>query len=60
MLLRICSSLASPDSETAVNTLVLVAHGIQSHLARLDEMKISASIYTSRHPLVFTLGAPTF
>lgn len=35
------SSLASPDSETAVNTLVLVAHGMQGIMSRLDEMKIS-------------------
>ncbi|KAG6872115.1 hypothetical protein C0995_012892 [Termitomyces sp. Mi166 len=34
------SSLASPDSETTPNTLVLVAHGISGDLARLDEMKI--------------------
>ncbi|KAF6761336.1 hypothetical protein DFP72DRAFT_1062334 [Ephemerocybe angulata] len=33
-------SLASPDSETALNTLVLVAHGVQGDLARLEEMKI--------------------
>ncbi|KAF5332612.1 hypothetical protein D9611_005282 [Ephemerocybe angulata] len=36
----IISSLASPDSETALNTLVLVAHGVQGDLARLEEMKI--------------------
>ncbi|KAJ2927055.1 hypothetical protein H1R20_g10039, partial [Candolleomyces eurysporus] len=34
------SSLASPDSETVANTLVLVAHGLQGDLARLEEMKI--------------------
>ncbi|RDB24462.1 hypothetical protein Hypma_008383 [Hypsizygus marmoreus] len=36
----VISSLASPDSETTPNTLVLVAHGIGGDLARLDEMKI--------------------
>jgi hypothetical protein len=35
------SSLASPDSETVSNNLVLVAHGIGGDLARLEEMKIS-------------------
>ncbi|KAG6864937.1 hypothetical protein C0991_006208 [Blastosporella zonata] len=34
------SSLASPDSETTANTLVLVAHGISGDLSRLEEMKI--------------------
>ncbi|RXW14059.1 hypothetical protein EST38_g11796 [Candolleomyces aberdarensis] len=34
------SSLSSPDSETIANTLVLVAHGLQGDLARLEEMKI--------------------
>ncbi|KAG5643145.1 hypothetical protein DXG03_001507 [Asterophora parasitica] len=33
-------SLASPDSETTANTLVLVAHGISGDLARLEEMRI--------------------
>jgi hypothetical protein len=37
---RFNSSLASPDTETAANTLVLVGHGIHNHLARLEEMKI--------------------
>ncbi|KAG6883997.1 hypothetical protein C0993_002222, partial [Termitomyces sp. T159_Od127] len=36
----IISSLASPDSETTPNTLVLVAHGITGDLARLEDMKI--------------------
>ncbi|KAG6856380.1 hypothetical protein H0H87_005077 [Tephrocybe sp. NHM501043] len=36
----IISSLASPDSETTSNSLVLVAHGISNDLARLEEMKI--------------------
>ncbi|KAF4612120.1 hypothetical protein D9613_004388 [Agrocybe pediades] len=36
----VISSLASPDSETIPNTLVLVAHNIQGDLARLEEMKI--------------------
>ncbi|KAJ7714058.1 hypothetical protein B0H16DRAFT_530991 [Mycena metata] len=34
------SSLASPDSETIPNTLVLVAHGISGDLARMEEMRI--------------------
>ncbi|KAK7049261.1 hypothetical protein VNI00_005862 [Paramarasmius palmivorus] len=34
------SSLASPDSETLANNLVLVAHGVSGDLARLEEMKI--------------------
>ncbi|KAJ7730910.1 hypothetical protein DFH07DRAFT_969029 [Mycena maculata] len=34
------SSLASPDSETIPNTLVLVAHGISGDLSRMEEMKI--------------------
>ena len=37
------SSLASPDSESTPNSLVLVAHNIQGDLARLEEMKISKS-----------------
>ncbi|KAF8799914.1 hypothetical protein BYT27DRAFT_7200900 [Phlegmacium glaucopus] len=36
----VISSLASPDSETTPNHLVLVAHNIQGDLARLEEMKI--------------------
>ncbi|KAJ6510384.1 hypothetical protein C8R45DRAFT_963918 [Mycena sanguinolenta] len=36
----IISSLASPDSETTSNTLVLVAHGINGDLTRMEEMKI--------------------
>ncbi|KAJ7902658.1 hypothetical protein B0H14DRAFT_3707776 [Mycena olivaceomarginata] len=36
----IISSLASPDSETSPNTLVLVAHGISGDLTRMEEMKI--------------------
>ncbi|CAK5278022.1 unnamed protein product [Mycena citricolor] len=36
----VISSLASPDSETLPNTLVLVAHGINGDLAHLEEMKI--------------------
>ena len=35
------SSLASPESETAANTLVLVGHNIQGDLSRLEMMKIS-------------------
>ncbi|TEB32449.1 hypothetical protein FA13DRAFT_254808 [Coprinellus micaceus] len=37
---QIIQTIISPDSETAVNTLVLVAHGMQGMLARLEEMKI--------------------
>lgn len=37
------SSLASPDSETTPNNLVLVAHGISGDLARMEDMKISTS-----------------
>ncbi|KII93086.1 hypothetical protein PLICRDRAFT_170877 [Plicaturopsis crispa FD-325 SS-3] len=36
----IISSLASPDSETHANDLVLVGHGLISDLQRLEEMKI--------------------
>ncbi|KAF9073769.1 hypothetical protein BDP27DRAFT_264875 [Rhodocollybia butyracea] len=36
----VISSLASPDSETLPNNLVLVAHGASNDLARLEEMKI--------------------
>ncbi|KAG6825263.1 hypothetical protein H0H92_004257 [Tricholoma furcatifolium] len=36
----VVSSLASPDSETTPNTLVLVAHGLSGDLHRLEEMKI--------------------
>ncbi|KAF9458856.1 hypothetical protein BDZ94DRAFT_1200459, partial [Collybia nuda] len=36
----VISSLASPDSETAPNTLVLVGHGVSGDLARLEEMGI--------------------
>ncbi|KDR85929.1 hypothetical protein GALMADRAFT_109453 [Galerina marginata CBS 339.88] len=36
----VISSLASPNSETAPNDLVLVAHNIHGDLARLEEMKI--------------------
>ncbi|KAJ6602523.1 hypothetical protein DFH09DRAFT_1125033 [Mycena vulgaris] len=36
----VISSLASPDSETIPNTLVLVAHGISGDLSRMEEMKI--------------------
>lgn len=35
------SSLASPDSETCSNTVVLVGFGTHAQLARLEEMKIS-------------------
>ncbi|EFI28743.1 hypothetical protein CC1G_13769 [Coprinopsis cinerea okayama7 len=33
-------ALISPESETSANTLVLVGHGLQPHLARLEDMKI--------------------
>ncbi|KAJ7598619.1 hypothetical protein C8J56DRAFT_914532 [Mycena floridula] len=36
----IISSLASPDSETSSNNLVIVAHGASGDLQRLEEMKI--------------------
>ncbi|KAF8971899.1 hypothetical protein BDZ97DRAFT_1913777 [Flammula alnicola] len=36
----VISSLASPDSETTPNQLILIGHNIHGHLARLDEMKI--------------------
>ncbi|GAW09287.1 hypothetical protein LENED_011434 [Lentinula edodes] len=36
----IISSLASPDSETLPNNLVLVIHGASGDLARLEDMKI--------------------
>ncbi|KAJ7645815.1 hypothetical protein B0H17DRAFT_959350 [Mycena rosella] len=36
----VISSLASPDSETIPNSLVLVAHGISGDLSRMEEMKI--------------------
>ncbi|KAJ7076016.1 hypothetical protein B0H15DRAFT_925289 [Mycena belliarum] len=36
----VISSLASPDSETVANTLVLVAHGISGDLSRMEEMRI--------------------
>jgi hypothetical protein len=35
------SSMASPDSETHANNLVLVFHSTTSDLARLEDMKIS-------------------
>ena len=34
-------SLASPDSETTANSLVLVTHSAHEDLRRLEEMKIS-------------------
>lgn len=36
------SSLASPDSETIPNQLVLVAHGVGGDLERLTDLKVSA------------------
>ena len=35
------SSLASPDSETQANSLVLITHSVVEDLRRFDEMKIS-------------------
>ena len=35
------SSLASPDSETQANSVVLVTHSATEDLLRLEEMKIS-------------------
>lgn len=40
------SSLASPDSETQANSLVLVSHSATEDLLRLEEMKIS-----THHPI---------
>ncbi|KAF8902198.1 hypothetical protein CPB84DRAFT_1776131 [Gymnopilus junonius] len=40
LIQAVISSLASPNSETAPNDLVLVAHDMQGDLARLEEMKI--------------------
>ncbi|KAF9218312.1 hypothetical protein BS17DRAFT_106382 [Gyrodon lividus] len=36
----VLSSLVSPDSETIANNLVLVGHGIQADIQRLEEMEI--------------------
>lgn len=36
----VISSLASPESETTINDLVLVGHGLSGDLARFKEMKI--------------------
>ncbi len=38
------SSLASPDSETQANSVVLVTHSATEDLLRLEEMKISARL----------------
>ncbi|KAJ7204567.1 hypothetical protein C8J57DRAFT_1542207 [Mycena rebaudengoi] len=40
LIQAVISSLASPDSETIPNALVIVAHGISGDLARMEEMKI--------------------
>eukprot|EP00914_Ancora_sagittata_P015302 GHVO01030161.1.p1 GENE.GHVO01030161.1~~GHVO01030161.1.p1 ORF type:complete len:251 (+),score=16.81 GHVO01030161.1:613-1365(+) len=40
LIQAVISSLASPDSETLPNNLVLVTHGASGDLARLDDMKI--------------------
>ncbi len=36
--------MSSPDSETVANSLVLVAHGLNGDLRRLEEMKISKHV----------------
>ncbi|KAG0706658.1 hypothetical protein DFH29DRAFT_135826 [Suillus ampliporus] len=36
----VISSLASPDTETAANNLVLVGHGVSADIQRLEETKI--------------------
>ncbi|PSS36788.1 hypothetical protein PHLCEN_2v1332 [Hermanssonia centrifuga] len=36
----VISTMSSPDSETVANSLVLVAHGLNGDLRRLEEMKI--------------------
>ena len=48
------SSLASPDSETVANTLVLVGHGINGDLKHMHEMKISARPSFSERAVRFT------
>lgn len=45
ILWHIPSGLASPDSETAINTLVLVVHETNADLARIEEMKISKLMF---------------
>ncbi|KAF5384712.1 hypothetical protein D9757_006191 [Collybiopsis confluens] len=40
LIQAVISSLASPDSETLPNALVLVMHGASGDLARLEDMKI--------------------
>lgn len=57
------SSLASPDSETLPNNLVIVTHGASGDLARLEDMKISQSILLARSGIhsrnnEFLLGLP--
>lgn len=56
------SSMASPDSETIPNTLVLVIHGTSSDPRRLEEMKISQrlpfhiqTIHPGLNPLLISL-----
>ncbi|KIN99988.1 hypothetical protein M404DRAFT_72398, partial [Pisolithus tinctorius Marx 270] len=36
----VISSLVSPDTETSANNLILVGHGVQVDIQRLEEMKI--------------------
>lgn len=38
----VISSLVSPDIETSANNLVLVGHGVQADIQRLEEMKIKS------------------
>ena len=39
------SGLVTPESETVANNVVLVGHGIQAIMQRLEDMKISKSIH---------------
>ena len=51
-----CSSLASPDSET---TAVLIAHGASGDLTRLEEMKISNNLFLHLPPHLARHRYPT-
>ncbi|KAH9043669.1 hypothetical protein EDB85DRAFT_1911604 [Lactarius pseudohatsudake] len=46
------TSLASPDSETQTNSLVLITHSAAEDLRRLDEMKISKHFQNYPHNLL--------
>lgn len=55
------SSLATPDSETTENNLVLVGHAIQGDLQRLEDLKISAHLFhacTKALKLIMTSELP--